>query len=623
MRHLITLILVLMTTVGWSTEIVPTNRLLSTSSTLWGTNIIGVPGGIRTAYTQFCDVTLSIPGTNIVADPTGVADSQPAIQAACNRCPTNAYVYCPTGRYRFLTNLTLLGNKRILRGAGPGTIFEPDYTNTTGIFINFGAYSEQGTQRTNIVDIPIGATNTTWDSVNGLGALFPGVDGVMKIWENDASVANGFAVDTNGNGSADPVHYSPAGSTKGSSGAPLVRQMFRITGTNTGNQVFFWPPSEYSFSSNKARSQYLYINFLQYSGLEDIHLDLKARVNIGINMANAMGSWIKGVSSFYARKAHVAVNYSYGYEITKCTFDGALTYAANAGIGLHLESHTSGFHIYDNVMRSNYPAIEIYLGHSVGAIQHNYFLNSQGGLAPIDIHNAHNFKVLVQGNVGYGFLQDGYFGGADKWLLFRNWFHGSEAAFGARKVLNLGHFTRDFTVLNNVLGNPYTNWVAYIQQSGWNNSNTAIRRYGYPNMGNDTYTGTNNTIQATNYPFMDFFVWSNTLEHANIEYRSIGTWTTNYDAGTTNRTYRYSYWNEHDSQYPPPYWTNTGLVTPPWPPIGEDVAGYTNLIPAMVRFHNLTDSGGGPPPTPPEYDDDFMRILQWFFFPIITHPLWK
>ncbi len=612
------------------TSIIHPTRLLS-----WGTNIVGAPNGtLSTGMTQFCNVKVSIPGSALVAVGDGIEDDQPAIQAAIDRCPTNAYVYLPgTNTYACYTNLTLRGNNRVLRGDGNSTVLLVSYLNETystntntlvittnigGSFINFGSYAEQGTQRTNIADIAIGATNATWDPVNGLGASFPGVGQVVKFWLNDASVSGDFARDGDGAGSSDPVHYSPDGSTKGAAGAPLIRFEARITGTAVNNQVFFWPPSPYYFPSNSTLSQYLYQNETRNSGIEKMYLSLGGLVSLGIDMIQTVGCWIKDVKSTVAAKAHISVRYSVNPTITGSTLDGARSFGPSQGIGIHLDSHAYGFLIYDNVMRSNFPAIEAYLGASGGVIGYNYFLKPQGGLAPIDIHNAHNFKVLVEGNVGYGFIQDGYFGGAEKWTLHRNWFHGNDATFGARKVISLGHWTRDFNVVNNVLGNPYTNWVRHIQNSGWNSSDMSLLRIGYPNMGNDTYGGLSTDPQAKTYNVVDQYVWTNLLTHANIEYGSSGAWTTNYDAGVTNRTYPISYFTEWNSVYAPTWWTNAvGLTNSPWPSIGVDVAGHTNLIPAMIRFHALAVGEPEPEPEPgpggPPIDTNYVAYPTYLF----------
>lgn len=613
-----------LTTTNNGNLIIPAHRLLS-----WSDEITGVPGGIPTARTQFCNVKVSIPGTNIVAVGDGVTDDTPALTAAWNRSPTNSYVYLPTGRYWCATNFTLQGNYRTLRGDGTNTVLVVGYSNTSSVFINFGSYSEQGTQRTNIVDIPKGATNTTWDSVNGLGALFPGTNGTVKFWFNDAGTNQGFAMMSDGDGSSDPVHYSGNGSTKSQAGAPLVRFEARITGTNAGNQVFFWPPSPYFFPSNATRSQYLYVNELKFSGLEDFSIECAGRVSSAIYMAQGMGTWVKGVYTSRPVKSHIGVGYTTLYEITECFADGAPAYGPSQGIGIQLDSHTYGGKIYDNLGRSNFPWLEIYLGGSGNAICYNYIMDPQGGLAPIDNHNGHNFLNLIEGNVCYGILQDGYFGSAEAWTLFRNWFHGDAPTFGARKILNFGHWTRSWNTIGNVLGNERTNWGATLVQSGWNNSNTVLRRFGYPNMGNDTFSGTNTTAQATNYAYLDPYVWSNDLAHANVEFGSIGTKTTNWNGSITNRVLPYSMYVTWNNSTPPAWWTNAGRTNAPWPPIGPDVEGNTNPIPAMMRFHDLgLIAGGGGVVSPPPglnsgYNDDFSTILKWFFFPIVTHPLFK
>jgi len=607
------------------TNIIHPTRLLS-----WDTNIVGAPINLSLGMTQFCNVKVSIPGTNILAVGDGIEDDQPAIQAALDRCPTNAYVYLPGSIYACYTNLVLKGNYRGMRGDGESTVLLQNFlsetyttnagitTNIVGEFINFGSYAEQGTQRTNIADINIGSTNATWDPINGLGASFPAVGQVVKFWINDGSVVENFAGDWNGDGSADPVHYSPDGSAKAAASVPLVRFEARITGTNAGNQVFFWPPSPWYFPSNYTRSQYLYQQETRGSCIENLMVDIGGRTSLGIDQIQTVDCWIKGVTSKTARKSHISIRYSVNPTVTRCVLDGAKTFGPSQGIGVHLDSHVYGFHIYDNVMRSNFPGVEVYLGGSGGAIQYNYFLNSQGGLAPIDIHNAHNFQVLVEGNVGYGFVQDGYFGGAEKWTLFRNWFHGNETAFGARKVINLGHWTRDFNIVNNVLGNPYTNWVTHILSNGWNNAYASIYRIGYPNMGNDTYGSTSTSAQATNYNSVDHYVWTNLLTHANVEYGSAGAKATNYNGGITNRTYPISYLTSWNSATAPNWWTNNGagMTNAPWPAIGSDVSGHTNLIPAMIRFHQLTTYT--PPPsstnTYPPIDTNYVSYPIYLFW---------
>lgn len=546
----------------------------------WASDRVGVPGGIPTTYTKFCDAGVNIPGTNIVVVADGVTDCAPAIQAAWNLCPTNQYVLLPSGLMLCNSALTLRGDYKILRGQGTNSALVVGFSNTAIPFINFGVYSEQGTLRTNIYNIPKGATNTVWDSVNNLGALFPsGTNGVMKLWQNDVSTNNGWAAAVNKDGSGDPVHYSPNASYKTNATAPLVRQMVRITGTNTGNQVYFWPPAMFDFVGGKATSQYLYLESLNFSGIENLSINCNDKCSVGIQMSQGMGSWIKNVDCYKPHNYHIYVQYSLLGEITGCYLHEAAAYGPSQGVGVILYSHVTGFNIYNNVFDYSYPGIETDLGVSGCVIAYNYFKHPQGGLANIDCHGPHSANMLVEGNIGYGVLLDGYFGSAEKWTIYRNWLHGNETSFGARKVVNIDHFSRNINIVNNFIGNPYTNWVSEIQTNGWNNAWMANYRFGYPNMGNDTYTGTNTSIQATNYAWMDFYAKTSSWIHANVEYGLIGTSVTNYLSQVTNRIFRNSYYADW-AQESAPLWYTNGT----WPPIGVNAIGQTNLHNAGNSF---------------------------------------
>jgi hypothetical protein len=104
---------------------------------------VGIPGGIPGGYTgspvayipvgyatKYCDVTVSIPGySGALADPTGVADSSPAINSAVGSCPASEYVYIPAGTYRLNSTISRTGIYNFdsvqhpfsieIKGAGP------------------------------------------------------------------------------------------------------------------------------------------------------------------------------------------------------------------------------------------------------------------------------------------------------------------------------------------------------------------------------------------------------------------------------------------------------------------------------------------------------------------------
>lgn len=82
----------------------------------------GVPGGIPSNAPVFCNVAAKIPGSALLADPTGNVDSAPAINAALSECPANEVVLVPAGTYRIDSTLSFPSKKGvILRGAGSQT----------------------------------------------------------------------------------------------------------------------------------------------------------------------------------------------------------------------------------------------------------------------------------------------------------------------------------------------------------------------------------------------------------------------------------------------------------------------------------------------------------------------
>jgi hypothetical protein len=78
----------------------------------------GVPRGIPANYTQFCDVTVSIPGSSLLAKGDGSTDDSAAINAALELCPSRHFVFVPAGTYRISSTIRFPARSVALRGAG-------------------------------------------------------------------------------------------------------------------------------------------------------------------------------------------------------------------------------------------------------------------------------------------------------------------------------------------------------------------------------------------------------------------------------------------------------------------------------------------------------------------------
>ena len=96
-------------------ELIPAERLPPS-----GKFTAGVPGGIPFINDMFCDVTVSIPGSGLLAVPNDGIDDSPAIQAALDLCPSGQYVFLPAGTYKIDSTLNMSRDGVVLRGAGMG-----------------------------------------------------------------------------------------------------------------------------------------------------------------------------------------------------------------------------------------------------------------------------------------------------------------------------------------------------------------------------------------------------------------------------------------------------------------------------------------------------------------------
>ncbi len=544
-------------------------------SLVWGTNITGLPNGVipTNGWTVY-DLTLSIPGTNIVAVGDGVTDNYPAIQAAINLSSSNSILYLPSGDYLIsktvgFTNQSLsVNNNKYLVGAGTNyTFLIPDAGFSGSTVVQMGVFNEQGTER--IVDAALAKGATQLTLPGGLGTV-PIVKGtILKIWENPAS---GVFGGTGGN--ADPVYNSNDGSTLTTASSPLIRDTVVVTGIS-GNTLTFDPPLVNRYTSN-ARVQYQYLYMANNVGMGGFTIDnTTPQISRIITWEGCAYSWLSGVRTIKAVSAHIRAQMNTRWQMSECLLHDATTFTANNGIGLQMLRDVDSGLCFNNVFSKLFPHVEYQKACDGNFFAYNYYLEPQGGLAPVDNHGGHNTFNVHEGEDLYGYVMDGYFNGAQHWWFFRNNMHGDQSTFGARKILNLGRFTRSANVLWNVIGSPATNWQTESFTSGYANSNAFIARWGYPNMGNDTHSGVGTTFQITDPSKVDIGAKSNVFLHGNFTH---DTNTISYVSGFTNRTAPYSLFAEWNNTVKPSWFgTNT------WPAIGVDGGSVvTNNIPAKV-----------------------------------------
>jgi hypothetical protein len=100
-------------------------------------------------------------------------------------------------------------------------------------------------------------------------------------------------------------------------------------------------------------------------------------------------------------------------------------------------------------------------------------------------HGAHSSFNLYEGNVSPKFQSDGYHGSSSHDTLFRNWFHGTSDKTKLFWIcVNLNRFTRNYSLVGNVLGSKGHPWIYDNDDKGYGYDQHLIYSLGMPNMGN-------------------------------------------------------------------------------------------------------------------------------------------
>jgi hypothetical protein len=195
---------------------------------------------------------------------------------------------------------------------------------------------------------------------------------------------------------------------------------------------------------------------------------------------------------------------------------------------------------------------------------------------------------LFEGNVGSGGIQqDGYHGSVSHVTYFRNHFSGVHVQAyrtGNIKLMDLCRYSYYHNAIGNVLGSinwprattgryEMTGMPDYTQQA-------VTYRLGYPNMGNNGYSLTNPPSNADDGG-LDPKVKTTLMRWGNYDYQNDSArWeASEIPSGVPvpgNHTLPASLYLAGK----PAWW----CADIPWPPIGPDVTGLTNDIPAKRRY---------------------------------------
>jgi hypothetical protein len=206
-------------------------------------------------------------------------------------------------------------------------------------------------------------------------------------------------------------------------------------------------------------------------------------------------------------------------------------------------------------------------------------------------HGPHNVMNLVEGNIASGAGSDGYHGSTSHATIFRNWFTVTHPTCTANLIgINIGRWNNYFNIVGNVIGTEsFSITGLYMPAEPYNQLEQLIYKFGFPNMGNSSFSLTwgpqdppSYVGQAANQPAkklqeFDLNVRNTMILHGNYDYR--------------NKTV---IWDPKISDHQIPasliYTSRPAFFGDcRWPPVGPDIEGYVSDIPAKIRFMKMQE----------------------------------
>lgn len=511
----------------------------------------------------------------------GTTNNASAIQTCINNASSNTAVYIPAGIYYVNSSITLKNNV-VLRGAGSGQPFLPtaNPSATTLKFgssgrIRFGSQS-RGSNRA----ITSGYTKGSTTLVVGSGHGLVTGDWILISEDPDSEIpatASGTEGTCSWCGEDDGNH--------------LMAQYAQVT--VSGNTLTLNRPLYYTFKSN-LNPVFRSATFgTKYSGIENLRINGYADIggNPFVSFDGALYCWVKNIETYNGGSSgkgnHVTISWSHGIEVRDSYFHKGRNSGSDTNYGIAILFSNSDHKIENNILRHNRHSFSTEGGGSGIAFLYNYiddqYTDDLSYLATaLTNHGAHPYMNLYEGNIASHLGADDNWGSSSHMVFFRNWLWGDESWVGVPGSLPSGGYVaidiynknNYYSFVGNVLGitGMHTNW-----------SNASLR----PNPPANKYPSPSSPVV---YGYGSSAASSTSINHGNYDYKTSGVayWEGGGDHTLKNSMYYGS---------PPSSWW---CGETPWPPIGPDVSGYHNDIPARRRYNGAACTASGvPPPGPP------------------------
>lgn len=368
---------------------------------------VGVPGGIPSTYTQYCNVKVSIPGSNLVAVGDGVTDDAPAINAALTSCPDGQFVYVPAGTYRLNSTIGRVGTNPgyqkpfsiVLRGAGPDLTKFEYYGTGSAIYLG-----SNGVQARRV--------SITAGKQRGSTALTLG-------WVDPFYSPNTYAIIERQNADAIPAGSVPSYMTYSAA------QIVKMTSLN-GTAATISPALNEAYATDTIN---VGISSPMRCGLENFSVENKTGGGAhNIQLVYAHECWIRNVTSIRAAKWHIRLDACARSEVRECTIYGFWNGGGDSAYGVGLYRWCSNNLVENNVLYNLRHSLITEYGGQGNVFGYNYSYNpiNESGLETVYLmgdlchHGGMPKYTLWEGNVAATIKSDNVLGGAYNNTFFRN-----------------------------------------------------------------------------------------------------------------------------------------------------------------------------------------------------------
>jgi hypothetical protein len=543
---------------GAITDVIPADRRAA-----WQP---GLPGGIP-SRTTICATVTQAPYS---AAGNGTADDSAAIQKALDACPAGQVVLAPAGTYRIVTGLAIPSGVT-LRGEGPGkTKVEGDATTTKAI-IQAGSWDEDPSPETTLTSgFTRGSSSVVLASTTG----FALGDFIIIDQLNDGDLVRADGQDMASAGESPCIWGSRADGTR------LLGQMSEIKTLDAATKtITIDPPLAMPLSASlqpgiqRARKA-----ITRDVGIEDLTVSdrsFRGDNNANIRFWGVAYSWIRNVESVNVSGRHIQLTKAFRCEVSGSYVHHAHNYLPGANAyGICLENQSTQTLIENNIVYYLNGGLMTDSAGPGNVLAYNYVDLMFGRDYPnatwltgdlVANHCAHPYMNLWEGNMGSQISADNIHGSSSHQTFFRNYVDRAFTGFTLTGNLTDVVFAannRFMNVVGNVLGRPGDDAIAkaiYDQSTGNCLDTVAVFKLGYPsNCGVGTVS--------------DPQVAATVLRHGNYDFLSKSA---KWDPAIAETTLPPSLYLAAKPAY---------FGAAAWPPIGPDVAGYMNDIPAKKRF---------------------------------------